>query len=98
VRKNEPWIRDALGFLHHPLHGSGSEKYVGESLEILPKIKQTGGIFFPLDWLYGTLGYHVSQNTRKIVENYLKTHPDLEKGLRLKILQAADPLMRLTKP
>lgn len=95
-RKNEPWVVDALIYLHHPLHGTNSRKFVGPSLELLPEIKNTSGIFFPLKWLNATLGYHNDLETRRIVETYLNANPDLDAGLKLKLLQAADTLMRFT--
>ena len=90
-------MRDALWFLHHPLHGAEGEKYIPQSLELLPKIKRSGGIFFPLDWLSGTLQYHVTPTARAMVETYLKKHPDLNHGLKLKLLQASDVITRLGK-
>ena len=93
-RKNEPWVLDALTFLHHPLHGAYGEKYVPEALEMLPEIKRTGGIFLPISWLTRNLQYHITSRAREAVNQFLRTHPDLNPGLRQKLLQAADTIMR----
>jgi len=95
-RKNEPWVADALMYINHPLRGANSKKFVGPSLELLPEIKNTSGIFFPLKWLYVTLVYHNDLDTRRIVEAYLKANPNMDAGLKLKLLQASDTLMRFT--
>ncbi len=95
-RRNEPWVRSALYYLHHPIHGAGSEKYVAPSLQFLTEVKATGGIFFPGYWLAGSLQFHVTRNVRAIVDEYLRTDATLQPGLKLKLLQAADMLMRFT--
>jgi aminopeptidase N len=95
-RRNEPWVRSALYYLHHPIHGTGSEKYVAPSLQLLTEVKATGGIFFPSYWLAGSLQFHVTRNVRATVDEYLGTHASLQPGLKLKLLQAADILMRFT--
>ena len=96
-RKSEPWVVEALSYLHHPLQGAGSERYVRPSLELVSEIKRTSGIFFPLNWLNATLRPHVNQSTRAVVDDFLKNRADLDPGLRLKLLQAADPVFRFTQ-
>ena len=96
-RKNEPWVLDALGWLHHPLHGAGSGRFLQASLDLLPEIKRTSGIFFPMSWMAAVLRYHVDQPARRTVDRFLAEHPDLEPGLRLQLVQAVDTLMRFTK-
>jgi aminopeptidase N len=95
-RGNEPWVRDALYYLHHPLRGAASEKYIGPSLELIPEIADTGGIFFLVDWLNGTLRYHVTKNSRASLDRYLQAHPELNPTSKLKLLQTSDTLMRFT--
>lgn len=95
-RKNEPWVLDALSYLHHPLRGTNSRKFVSPSLEMLSEIKQTSGIFFPLRWLNATLGYHNDPDTRRVVDTYLNANPNMDAGLKLKLLQASDTLIRFT--
>ena len=93
-REHEPWVLEALGYLHHPLMAEQSEKYILPSLEMLEEIKSTGDIFFPGNWISTTLAGHHSPEAKAIVEKFLDDHPDYPSDLRLKILQAADHLLR----
>ena len=93
-RKNESWVLTALQALHHPLRRDVSEIYILPSLELLEEIQSTGDIFFPGRWLTATLGNHVSLTASDTVRNFLAQHPDYNEPLRLKILQAADNLLR----
>jgi hypothetical protein len=45
------------------------------------EVKATGGIFFPGYWLAGSLQFHVTMNTRAIVDEYLRTDVTLQPGL-----------------
>ncbi|HZM13453.1 MAG TPA: aminopeptidase, partial [Bacteroidales bacterium] len=93
-REHEPWVIEALGYLHHPMVAKRSEKYILPSLEMLEDIKSTGDIFFPGSWVTATLAGHHSTEARTTVEEFLDDHPDYPPDLRLKILQAADHLVR----
>src|SRR5260370_22522873 len=81
-RRNEPWVQSALYYLHHPIHGAGSEKYVGPSLQLLAEVKATGGIFFPGYWLSGSLQVYVTRNVRALVAEYLPTPASPPPGLK----------------
>ena len=61
---------------------------------MLEEIKSTGDIFFPRNWISTTLAGHHSPEAKAIVEKFLDDHPDYPSDLRLKILQAADHLLR----
>ena len=105
-REHEPWVLEALGYLHHPLIAESSEKYILPSLEMLEEIKSTGDgmlyafssstgdIFFPGNWISTTLAGHHSLAAQEVVQEFLDDHPDCPPDLRLKILQAADHLIR----
>jgi aminopeptidase N len=93
-REHEPWVLEALGYLHHPMVADRTEKYILPSLELLEEIKNTGDIFFPGSWISVTLAGHHSQKAKDTVEKFLDDHPDYPADLRLKILQAADHLFR----
>ena len=93
-REREPWVLEALGYLHHPMVAERSEKYILPSLEMLEEIKATGDIFFPGSWISATLAGHRSPEARATVEKYLDEHPDYPSDLKLKILQASDHLLR----
>ncbi len=93
-REHEPWVLEAVGFLHHPLRASSSERYIRPSLDLLEEIQATGDIFFPKRWLDATLGGHSSENAAAIVRDFLDEHVDYPPRLRGKILQSADGLFR----
>jgi aminopeptidase N len=93
-REHEPWVLEALGYLHHPSVAHRSEHYILPSLELLEEIKRTGDIFFPGGWITTTLAGHHSASARETVERFLEERPDYPSDLRLKILQAADHLFR----
>ncbi len=96
-RKNESYLVDALAYLHHPLRLGASEKYLQASLEWLPAVKASSGIFFPTDWLSSTFGLYQSAYAEDVVRTFLKKHPDFDPALRLKILQQCDNLFRARK-
>ncbi len=95
-RTREPWVLEALGYLHHPMVAERAEHYILPSLEMLEEVKMTGDIFFPAGWITTTLAGHRSATARATVEQFLEDHPNYPEDLRLKILQAADHLMRMT--
>lgn len=93
-RQTESWVLGALGYLHHPLRTSTSEKYILPSLELLEEIQVTGDIFFPKRWLDTTLGNHHSDEAVLIVNEFLNSKPKYNAQLKMKILQSADMLFR----
>lgn len=93
-RVREPWVLEALGYLHHPLRATSAEAYILSSLELLEEIQATGDIFFPQRWLGATLGGHASDAAATIVREFLDQRPDYPPRLRAKILQEADGLFR----
>lgn len=96
-RQTESWVLEALQNLHHPLRRAESERYVLPSLELLQEIQVTGDIFFPKRWLDATLGNYRSTSAAHIVTGFLENRPDYNRQLRMKILQAADPLYRANR-
>lgn len=93
-RNPEPWVLDALYFLHHPLHEGQGKDYIPESLDLLEEIQKTGDIFFPQNWLQATLGNYNDKKVVEMVNLYLNDNPDLPENLRLKVYQASDILFR----
>lgn len=92
-RGREPWVLAALGYLHHPFRQEASIAYLKASLEILPELQQTGGIFFPKGWLDKTLEGYQSTEAANIIRVYLET-AELSPHLRKKLLQSADMVYR----
>jgi aminopeptidase N len=93
-REREPWVLQAVGYLHHPLRAEHAVRYLRPSLELLEEIQRTGDIFFPKRWLDATLGGHSSVEAAEIVRAFLAERPDYAPRLRAKILQSADMLFR----
>lgn len=88
-RRIEPWARQALYYLNHPLRQENSAKYIVPALEALPEIQKTGDIFFPGQWCTNLLSGHRSQEAASLVDAFLEKHPELHPMLKNKILTAA---------
>ena len=95
-RAIESWIVDALAYLHHPLRTQSSERYLQRSLELMEEIQRTGDIFFPGRWITGTLANHKTPSAAATVRRFLSERPDYNYQLKLKILQGADMLFRVS--
>jgi aminopeptidase N len=93
-RRQEPWVVEALEYLHHPLRAKASEKYILPSLELLEEIQRTGDIFFPQQWIAATLRGHCSASAADIVRDFLAARPDFPHRLSNKVRMAADLLWR----
>ena len=96
-REKESNVLAALNYLHHPLQQATSQKYLKQSLDLLQEIQVTGDIFFPQSWLQATFGDYQSAEALKIVNEFIKTHPNYPLKLKAKILQATDKLKRTQK-
>jgi aminopeptidase N len=96
-RHVEPWVLDALGYLHHPLRAQSSEKFIRPSLELLEEIQATGDIFFPRRWVGATLSGHQSPAAAATVRQFLAGRPDYPYRLRNKILMGSDLLFRASE-
>jgi len=93
-REHEPWVLEALSYLHHPLRAESSISYLRPSLDLLKEVQLTGDIFFPQRWLHTTFDGHTSQQALEIVDAFLKEHPEYPPYLKNKILQATDLINR----
>lgn len=96
-RSHEPWVIQALYYLHHPKRRDYSVKYLKESLGLVEEIQKTGDIFFPKRWLDSTFKFHNSVEAKQIVEKFLNADPDYDERLKNKILQSTDMLFRTAK-
>lgn len=93
-RAVEPWVGEAVGYLHHPLRAEAALKYIRPSLELMEEIQVTGDIFFPRQWIGATLSGHNSSEAAQLVRDFLAENPDFSYRLKNKILMAADPVFR----
>lgn len=96
-RAKEPWVLDALGYLHHPLRQEFSKNHLKGSLELLSEIQQTGDIFFPKRWLDATFNSYQSEYVSSIVDAFLKENPDYDPKLKALILQSTDMAKRASE-
>jgi aminopeptidase N len=97
-RRREPWVLEALSYLHHPLRAASSEKYIPRSLAMLQEIQRTGDIFFPKRWMDATLSGHSSSSAARMVREFLANlPPDYPDRLRRVVLSSADDLFRATR-
>jgi aminopeptidase N len=96
-REKEPWVLEGLENLHHPLRRDHSIAFVAPSLDLLEEIQRTGDIFFPARWLTANLRNHNTSEVAETVTTFLEDRPAYPFRLKLKILQAADPLFRSRK-
>jgi aminopeptidase N len=97
-RRHEPWVLEALSYLHHPLRAASAERYISPGLAMLREIQRTGDIFFPKRWADATLGGHGSPSAARMVETFLAgLPPDYPDRLRRIVLSSADDLFRATR-
>ena len=97
-RRREPWVLEALSYLHHPLRETSSEQYIPRSLAMLEEIQRTGDIFFPKRWVDATLSGHSSSSAARLVREFLAgLPPDYPDRLRRIVLSSADDLFRATR-
>jgi aminopeptidase N len=92
----ESWIEEALGPLNEPGHEALTLPLLGTALEALPRLKRERKIFFVNEWLGAFIGGQSSDAALKTVNDYL-AHGTLEPDLRLKVLEAVDPLERIVR-
>ncbi len=94
-RQREPWVLEALSYLHDPLRAQSSEKYLPDSLNLLLDIQRTGDIFFPKRWMDATLAGHSSASAAQVVKRFMADLPrEYPDRLRRVILSASDDLFR----
>jgi aminopeptidase N len=97
-RRHEPWVLDALRYLHYPLRAPQAVKYIQPGLELLQDVQRTGDIFFPKRWMDMTLNGHRSPEAAAIVRAFLdRAGPGYPDRLRRIILSAADELFRASR-
>ncbi|SDD87316.1 aminopeptidase N [Niabella drilacis] len=93
-RSNESAVSAALSYLHHPLRQPSAEKYLQQTLRLLPEIQSTGDIFFPGNWLQSSFGSYQSASADHIVTSFLQNDRTLNSSLKAKVLQGTDNLKR----
>ncbi len=94
---SESWIEAAFVPFNAPHHSELTLQYLEKALVELPNLKRTRKIFFVNGWLAAFIGGQKSEQALQIVNKFLTDNPNLDKDLRLKILENSDGLERAVK-
>ncbi len=94
---SENWIESAFAVFNTPRHSDLTLPYLEKALAELPNLKRNRKIFFVNGWLGAFIGGQKSEEALNIVNKFLEKNPDLDRDLRLKILENADNLERAVK-
>jgi aminopeptidase N len=92
----EDWIEISLGSFNWWNQSDLTLPYLGPALDALPQVKRERKIFFMLAWLNAFIGGQQSGAAQKQVHDFLDK-AELDKDLRLKILEVVDELDRTVK-
>jgi aminopeptidase N len=87
---SESWIEAAFVPFNSPKHSELTLPYLEKALTELPNLKRSRKIFFVNGWLSSFIGGQKSEQALAIVNKFLNDNPNLDKDLRLKILETAD--------
>ena len=94
---SESWIESAVSSFNSVRHADLTLPYLEKALAELPNLKRTRKIFFVNGWLAAFVGGQKSEKALAIVNKFLADNPNLDRDLRLKILEVADGLERSVK-
>jgi aminopeptidase N len=92
----EDWIELSLGSFNWWNQSELTLPYLGPALDALPQVKRERKIFFMLAWLNAFIGGQQSAAAQKQVHDFLDK-AELDRDLRLKILEVVDELDRTVK-
>jgi aminopeptidase N len=94
---SESWIEAAFGPFNSVRHVDLTLPYLERALKELPSHKRSRKIFFVNEWLAAFIGGQRSEGALNIVNKFLTDNPNLDKDLRLKILENVDLIERAVK-
>jgi aminopeptidase N len=92
--RQEDWIEQSLYAFNYWNQSELTAPYLSQALQALPQIKRERKIFFLVDWLTAFIDGQESPSAQAEVYGFLKSAPQIDNDLRLKILQAVDDLDR----
>ncbi|MEW6733795.1 MAG: M1 family aminopeptidase [Acidobacteriota bacterium] len=92
----ENWIENSLRTFNSIRHAKLTLPYLKPALAELPNLKQHRKIFFINEWLDAFISGQDSPEALKIVEEFLQRE-NLDRDLKLKILETIDKLARCVK-
>ena len=93
----ESWIEASLGPFNSPQQSALTLPYLDDALRELPTLKRTRKIFFVNGWLAAFIGGQCDERAASIVRDFLAHTPELDRDLKLKVLEAADGLERCVR-
>ncbi len=91
---SESWIEAAMVPFNTIRHDELSLPYLQRALAELPNLKRTRKIFFVNGWLAAFIGGQRDEKALAIINQFLADNPNLDKDLRLKILENSDLIER----
>ncbi|MGI8788981.1 MAG: ERAP1-like C-terminal domain-containing protein, partial [Pyrinomonadaceae bacterium] len=94
---SESYIESAFAVFNTSRQAALTLPYLEKSLAELPNLKRNRKIFFLGGWLGAFIGGQKSEEALNIVNKFLADNPNLDKDLRLKILENVDGLERAVK-
>nr|MDQ3806094.1 ERAP1-like C-terminal domain-containing protein [Acidobacteriota bacterium] len=94
---SESWIEASFGPLNAPRQDALTLPLLAPALAELPALKRTRKIFFVNGWLAAFVGGQCSERALGVVRDFLAAETDLDRDLRLKVLEAADGLERCVR-
>lgn len=92
----ESWIAASLGPFNSSEQSTLTLPYLEPALAALPQMKRTRKIFFVNGWLGSFIGGQCSEMALSIVNRFLE-NKDIDRDLRLKILENEDGLARCVR-
>jgi aminopeptidase N len=96
-RLAESWIEAGVGPFNTPRQAALTLPYLEPALAELPTLKRTRKIFFVNGWLAAFIGGQCDERAASTVRDFLARTPQLDRDLRLKVLEAADGLERCVR-
>lgn len=94
---SESWIEAAFVTFNSVRHADLTLPYLERALKELPNHKRGRKIFFVNGWLAAFIGGQRSEEALAIVNKFLADNPDLDRDLRLKILENVDTIERAVR-
>jgi aminopeptidase N len=94
---SESWIEAAFVPFNSVRHAELTLPFLEKALAELPNLKRNRKIFFVNGWLGAFIGGQKDEKALQIVNKFLAENPNLDKDLRLKILENVDALERAVR-
>ncbi|MBI4290184.1 MAG: ERAP1-like C-terminal domain-containing protein [Betaproteobacteria bacterium] len=92
----ESWIAESLAPFNAVEHARLTAPFLPRALAALPELKRVRRIFFVNEWLAAFLGGQTGIDSLRLAQRFLES-ANLERDLRLKLLEAMDALERVVR-